>query len=184
MQLRLGGGGDRLRTDRRHVEAQILAALGRLDEYACRPGETQAARGAQLGDARQHRVGPLGRLDRDDAAAGDDDPLSGVEGRQRGDQRRADADVGLGLRRRGALADRAERREQLRRDLMGANDVEAFALEDRGDAGKQAVVAAAKRLRELWQALDRAPIEAQVGELGPGQAADQRDVGDALGAQD
>ncbi len=66
---------------------------------------------------------------------------------------------------------------------MGADDVEALALEDRGDAGEQVVVAAAKRQREFRQALDRAPIEAQVGELRPGQAADQRDVGDALGAQ-
>ena len=140
-----------MRADRRHVEAQVLTALGRLDEHAGRPGKAQSARVAQLGDARQHRVGALGRLDRDDAAFRDDDALPGVERRQRGDQRRAHADVGLGLRRRGARADRAERREQLRRDLMGADDLEAFALEDRGDAGEQVVVAAAKRQRELGQ---------------------------------
>ena len=91
------------RADRRHVEAQVLAALGRLDEHARAGPETRRRPLARkLGDAREHRVGALGRLDREHPARGDDDALPDVERRQRGDQRRAERDVGLLLRRRGA----------------------------------------------------------------------------------
>ena len=44
---------------------------------------------------------------------------------------------------------------------------------------EQAVVAAAKQLRELAGALDRAPVEPEVGEFRPGDRADHRHLADA-----
>ena len=64
---------------------------------------------------------------------------------------------------------------------MGADDAHALALEDRREADEQAVVAAAKQLRELGRAPDRAPVEPQVGKFRPSDRADHRHLADAAG---
>ena len=97
--------------------------------------------------------------------------------------RGAEGDVGLVLGRRGARAERSGGRDEARRDLVRADDADALALEDRREAGEQAVVAAAKQLRQIGRPLDRAPVEPQVGEFRPGHRADHRHFGDALRLQ-
>ena len=61
---------------------------------------------------------------------------------------------------------------------MRADHADALALENRGDAGKQAIVAAAKQLRQSGRALHRAPVEPEIGELGPRHRADDHHLGD------
>ncbi len=74
-------------------------------------------------------------------------------------------------------------RDQARRDLVRADDAHALALEDRGEADEQAVVATAKQLRKLAGALDRAPVEPQVGEFRPGDRADHGQLAGAMPPQ-
>ena len=81
-------------------------------------------------------------------------------------------------RDRRARRDRPGGRGEPRRDLVRADDADAFALEDRGEPDEQAVVAAAKELRELGGALHRAPVEPQIGEFGPGHRADHHHLAD------
>ena len=71
-----------------------------------------------------------------------------------------------------------DRREEARGDFVSADHADAFTLDNRGDAGKQAIVAAAKQLRQPGRALYRAPIEPEIGELGPRHRADDHHLGD------
>ena len=171
--------GDRVGADRRHVEPQVLPALRRLDQHARRPLVPEPTAPAHLGDAGEHRVGALGRLDRQHPAGRDHRALPRVVFGQRGQQPRAEGDVGLVLGRRAAPGERARRRHQPRRDLVGADDPHPFALEDRREAGEQAVVAAAKELRQFAGAPDRAPVEPEFGQFGTGDRADHRHLGRA-----
>ena len=140
---------DRVGADRRHVEAQVLPALRRLDQHARRPLVPQPAASPHLGDASEHRVGALGRLDREHPAGRDHRALPGVEIGQRAMSR---APKAMSASSSGAGAARGEpslRRDEARRDLVGADDAHALALEDRREADEQAVVAAAEKLREF-----------------------------------
>ncbi len=61
---------------------------------------------------------------------------------------------------------------------MRADHANAFALDDRGNAGEQSVVAAAKELRQPGRALHRAPVEPEIGKFGPRHRADDHEFGD------
>ena len=63
-------------------------------------------------------------------------------------RRDAEGDVRLVLDGGGARAHLAQRRKEARRDLMRADHPNALALDDRGDAREQPIVAAPKQLRE------------------------------------
>ena len=114
--------------NRGQVEADILAALGRLDEHADPPFELEPAARAHLRDPRQHRVGALRGLDRKRALARDDRALPDIERRQRLDEALAkrNVDLQLGVRRR--PGDGTQRREQLRGEIGDADDVEPLGL--------------------------------------------------------
>jgi len=126
---------------------------------ACRNAATRASIGVSVPSAAstEERRGPLAMTT----------PLPGVERRQRGDQRRAMrmSASACGVAARAPIG--PKRRQQARRDIVRADHLEAFALENRRDAGEQMVVAARNRQREFRQPLDRPPIEAQVGEFRP-----------------
>ena len=81
------------------------------------------------------------------------------------------ADIGQAPRRPAGAARRGP-------DLVGPHDADPFALEDRRKSDQEAVVAAAKELRELGGALHRAPVEFEIGEFGPGHCADHHHLAD------
>ena len=152
---------DRLQADGRHVEPQVLIALGRFDEHARFAFEAQAPRGAHIGDAREHRVGAFRRLDRQDAAVGDDDRLARVERRERLDERacafaRRQARARLG----GRAPSRPRGDQQARRDLVHADHAYALGLKKPGDADQEMIVAAAKQRGYAGQRASRRPNRA------------------------
>src|SRR5207244_1668338 len=72
---------DRARTDGRQVDAQVLAALRRLDEHAPPAMHAQPALLAHVGDALYGAVGALRPFDGDGAAVKHDAGLADIEGR-------------------------------------------------------------------------------------------------------
>ena len=174
---------DRVGADRRHVEPQVLPALRRLDQHARRPLVPQPAALPHLGDASEHRVGALGRLDRQHPVPATTAHCPASKSDSAQEEPRAEGDVGFVLGRRAAPGEPAFRRDQPRRNLVRADDAHAFALEDLGEADKQAVVAAPEELRKLGGALDRAPVEPQVREFRASHRADHGQLGDAAAFQ-
>ncbi len=61
---------------------------------------------------------------------------------------------------------------------MRADHTDALALKDRGDAGKQPIVAAAKELRQPRRSFDGAPVEPEIRKLGSRHCADDHHLGD------
>ena len=61
---------------------------------------------------------------------------------------------------------------------MRADHPDALALDDRSKTGEQAVIAAAKQLREPRCPLHRAPVEPEIGKFGPRHRADDHHFGD------
>ena len=170
---------DRLRADRRHVEPQILPALGRLDEHPGRPLEPQPSARAHFGDAGEHRVGAFGRLDRQHPAGGDHRPLPGVERRQR---------VEEAPRRTRCRSRRPAGRRGPANGPSGASSRGATSCAPTTRRPSRSMIAASPRAARCRRgetaapvsrgALHRPPVEPEVGELGPRHRADDHHLGD------
>ena len=118
--------------DHRHVEAHVLIRLGDLDDADAGAGE--------LAGARDHRVGPFHRLDRDDRRPLDGDRLADVE------RRRSRRRCGSRTRNRPAPRRSARARvrtpvaRQQRRQKGGrVEQLDAVVAQHVGDAGDQRV---------------------------------------------
>ena len=98
-------------------------------------------------------------------------------------RRRAERDVGFIVRRRRARAERTERRGQPRRDIVRADDADSLALDDRGQADEEPIVAATEQLRQPRRPLHRPPVEPEIGEFGSRHRADDHHLGDGARVQ-
>ena len=157
--------------------------LGALTSTPARPRKAQAAAGAQFGDAREHRVGPFGRLDRQNAPAAttapcpasnvDSAPISGRRARCR-----------LRPAATAARAPNGPAGASSRGAISWAPTTRTPSLSKIArNADEEPVVAAAKQLREPRHPLHRAPVEPEVGEFGSGHRADDHHLGDARALQ-
>ena len=121
------GGCDRGRPDGRQVDAQLLARLGAFDQHAALLAGKPAMR-AQLLHPFEQAVGAFDAFERDGAAADRDRRLADVEradGAGGGSGRLDVAPVGF----RGAVVGhRPFGRQQVGRDLMRADDLDAVRL--------------------------------------------------------
>ncbi len=134
--------------------------------------------------ARQHQVGAFRRLDRDDVAIDDDHGLADIERAQRLQRPLADGDVGAVIRAVGRTPPRLARgSENAGRDLMRAEQAEAFLLEQLADAGQQMIVAAAQHAEHARQAPESGQIEPEVADARAQHGADEDDIAAAMAAQ-
>ena len=131
-----------LRPDCRHVDAQILPALGRLDQHPALFPTAQAEPGLpHLPHPPHHPVGALGPLDRQDMAVSDDGALADIEGGEGCEKIETEADgvpvVGAGLPRTGQGAGR----DEIGGKLMSADDPVPPLLEQHHRAAQHLIVA-------------------------------------------
>ena len=102
---------DCLRTDRRQIEAAILARLWRLDENADARRRHHPPLASQIGNTSEQIIGTLRRLDREHVVVGDHHRLPHVERPECRDHRRARARCRRG---RAATADSGPARHRAR----------------------------------------------------------------------
>ena len=123
---------NRRQTDDRHVEAHVLLRLGHLDDGAARSGE--------IAGARDHLVGALHRLDRDDRLVLDGDRLADVQRRRSRrpcDSRSRDPSaVPRSARARSSTPAPRQQRLQQRRRI---EQLDAPSLHDVGDRGNERI---------------------------------------------
>ena len=132
------------RPDGRHVGPQFLARLGAFDQDAALLAGEPAMR-AQIADPVEQAVGALDAFQRDDAAADRDRRLADIE--------RADRRAARQRRPRSRRSAASGRRlvigavvgEQVRQDLMRADDAYAVGFEQPATIAQKAVVAAGER---------------------------------------
>src|SRR5260221_2169314 len=171
-QTRPAAGHNGAHADGRQVGAAFLAGLGDLDEHAAGP------LAPQTGTAGNQRIGALDRLDPEYDSLLDDDGLADIERAQRPRNGDAVDDIGPCLFVRNQLAERAARRETVPEDGIGADHLEAFALEFLGDRREQAVVAQ-RAIADAGKELRRAPIRPQRHDRRSLQADGKDDLVDA-----
>ena len=145
--------------DRRQVEAQILAALGRLDQHATAGAGANAALAAQPRHARQKPVGALDVLDRHHMAVDHDDGLADIEGTERAQHLPPFRDVGGGGRIRRCAGNASLGHQDVGRDILDADHAETVLLENTADPRQQMIVAAAKRRHDAAEDADRSPVQ-------------------------
>ena len=133
---------DGRRTDRRQVDALVLAELGGLDQNAGAHRRADAAVAAQFRHARQHLVGAFRPFHRQHMIVGHDHGLADVEGTGGVEQRKAARDIGAVLLARHAGAERPGGIDEFGRNLLRADQPEAMLLEQPADARLQMIVAA------------------------------------------
>ena len=156
---RLGGS----RPDGGDVEPPVLLRLQAFHQDAA--GLRDAAGFAQRGHALQQGIRAAGILHRDDAARHRD----GAPGRCRGGRSRAPRRRPSRCRRRGLVHDAfglpTACQSKVGRHVERADQLDALLGKDRGDAGEQAVVAAAHQLQDARDELDGAEIRHDRGEV-------------------
>ena len=151
---------DRRHADDRHVEAHVLLRLRDLDDPHAPAG--------QLTGARDHRIGPFHRFDRDDRRRLDGDRLADVEAGDRVGDAVAEREIGL-LVARSALAASAR--------LPAPAAASRNAVESRSVMPwSRSTSATAEMIASVFRALSRisTPSARQVG----------HDVGEQLGVLD
>src|SRR5450631_1799003 len=153
---------DRARTDRRQVEAQILAALGLLDEDASTRGRPYPTPFPQGGDPREKAVGALDVFDPDHMPVDHDHGLSDIKRPERAQHLAPSGDI----RRRGLVRLGAGQtslgHQQIGRDILQPHHPKSIPLENAADSGEQVIVAAAKGVPYVRDDAQRAEVDADL----------------------
>ena len=110
-----------------------MRGLRRLDQHADAGRRRDAASLAQLGNAREHRIGALRSLDREYGISGDDCRLPEIEWSSRFEQPERTCDVGVVSLRGPDAPDRPRRHQDLRRDFMRGHNAKSVILESARD---------------------------------------------------
>ena len=179
----LGDALDGSWADRREIEAQILAALGRLDQHATPGFGADTALAAQPGDAREKPVGALDVFHHNHMAVDHDDSLADIEGPERAQHLPPPCDVGGGRRIRRCAGDASLRHQEIGRDILDANHAKAVLLENAADPRQQMIVAAAKRRHDAAEDAERSPVQPDLRQRRPHQRADEDQVAATLAAK-
>ena len=135
---------------------------------------------AKLGDARKHAVGTFRRLDRQHAGVGHHYGLTHVERTGRVEQSKRRRNVGM-VARFGTLApQRPFRHQDVRRDVVCANQPEAVLFENCRDALEQAIVTAAQEADNSGKQAERFEIRPDFPDRRPHHRADEHHIPAAL----
>ena len=167
----------------RQVEAQILAALGRLHQHAAAGFGANAPGLAQPRHARQQPVGALDVLDRHHMPVDHDHGLADVEGPERAEHLPPFGDVsgGSGIGRGAGNA--SLRHQDIGGDIPDADHPKTVLFEDAADPRQQMIVAAAKRRQDAAEDADRSPVQPDFRQRRAQQRADEDQVAAALAAE-
>ena len=156
---------DGARSDRRHVDAQLLARLGALRQHAAPPRQRTAVR--QCRHPLQHGVGALCALDGQHRALRHHHGLAGVDDAQRLPHGKAQLRVGLILSSERNAAQAAGSGQQVGGHLVHAAHAEALGLEEAHDAREHGIVAPRQQAHDLRQAHEEAHVRPDAPQVRP-----------------
>jgi hypothetical protein len=169
-------GLDRIRSDRRQVEAAVLARFRRFYENAFALRQADSTFPEQGGDVLEHAIRPIRGLDRKHAVCGDDDSLTDVEPTDRGNQRQSVLDVGDVARGRMVDAKRASPDENIGHEFVRRNHPELMRLEQARQPGQQVVVAAPEQPGDFRQEKNGQPVEPNIAKRWTHDTANENDI--------
>ncbi len=167
----------------RQVEAQILAALGRLHQHAAAGFGANAPGLAQPRHARQQPVGALDVLDRTTCPSITTTAWPMSNGPERAEHLPPLGDIGDGGGIGRGAGNVSLRHQNVGGDIPDADHPKTVLFEDAADPRQQMIVTAAKRRPDAAEDADRSPVQPDFRQRRAQQRADEDQVAAALAAE-